>query len=125
MEKNNVSRKKAQKLTVSRKKAKILTVNRKSLYPIETLYKRWLGIFLSLKSPDEWAITKQARRDKSVFFFLFSICIHKYINKNDDFTHIELLSNVLALYVITYFNLSAYLRFVTLEYDIFFPRYFF
>ena len=34
--------------------------------------KRWLWIFLSLKSPEEWAITKQVSRDKSVvFFFLF------------------------------------------------------
>ena len=30
------------------------------------VYSRWLWIFLSLKSPEEWAIAKQAFRDESV-----------------------------------------------------------
>ena len=36
---------------------------------------RWLWIFLSLKSPEEWEITKQACRDESVVFFLLPIFI--------------------------------------------------
>ena len=42
------------------------------------VYSRWLWIFLSLKSPEEWAITKQVCRDGSVVFFLFPIFIYIY-----------------------------------------------
>ena len=35
------------------------------------VYSRWLWIFSSLKSPEEWVITKLACRDESVVFFLF------------------------------------------------------
>ena len=49
------------------------------------VYSRWLRIFLSLKSPEEWAITKQACRDESVVFFLFLIFIYIiYINNNNN-----------------------------------------
>ena len=40
------------------------------------VYSQWLWIFLSLKSPEEWAISKQTCRDESVFFFLFPIFIY-------------------------------------------------
>ena len=40
-------------------------------YVTQIVFNRWLWIFLSLKSPEEWVITKQACRDKSVVFFLF------------------------------------------------------
>ena len=46
------------------------------------VYSRCLWIFLSLKSPEEWAITKQACRDESVVFFLlpiYNIYIYIYI----------------------------------------------
>ena len=43
------------------------------------VYSRWLWIFLSLKSPEEWEITKQACRDESVVFFLLPIFIYIYI----------------------------------------------
>ena len=43
------------------------------------VYSRWLWIFLSLKSPEEWEITKQACRDESVFSFLLPIYIYIYI----------------------------------------------
>ena len=49
------------------------------------VYSRWLWIFLSLKSPEEWAITKQACRDESVVFFLlpiYNIYIYIYIYTN-------------------------------------------
>ena len=49
------------------------------------VYSRWLWIFLSLKSPEEWAITKQACRDESAVFFLFPVFIYKYI-----YTYIQL-----------------------------------
>ena len=42
------------------------------------VYSRWLWIFLSLKSPEEWEITKQACRDESVFFSYFQY-IYIYI----------------------------------------------
>ena len=41
------------------------------------VYSRWLWIFLSLKSPEEWEITKQACRDESVVFFLLPIFISR------------------------------------------------
>ena len=52
--------------------------------PIMQVYKvckRWLRIFLTIKSPDEWVITKQACRDESIvsFFFLFSIYVYIYL----------------------------------------------
>ena len=35
------------------------------------VYSQWLWIFLSLKSPEEWAIMKQACQDESVVFSYF------------------------------------------------------
>ena len=48
---------------------------------VRKVYKRWLRIFLTIKSPDEWVITKQACRDESIvsFFFLFSIYVYIYL----------------------------------------------
>ena len=40
------------------------------------VYSRWLWIFLSLKSPEEWEITKQACRDESVVFSYFQYLYH-------------------------------------------------
>ena len=41
------------------------------------VYSRWLWIFLSSKSPEEWENTKQACRDESVVFFLLPIFISR------------------------------------------------
>ena len=48
---------------------------------VRKVYKRWLRIFLTIKSPDEWVITKQACRDESiVFFFPFlNICVYIFV----------------------------------------------
>ena len=48
---------------------------------VRKVYKRWLRIFLTIKSPDEWVITKQACRDESIvslFFPFLNICIYYF-----------------------------------------------
>ena len=43
------------------------------------VYKRWLRIFLTIKSPGEWVITKQASKDESIVP-LFSVYIALYFD---------------------------------------------
>ena len=48
---------------------------------VRKVYKRWLRIFLTIKSPDEWVITKQACRDESIvsFFPFLNICVYIFV----------------------------------------------
>ena len=42
------------------------------------VYKRWLRIFLTIKSPGEWVITKQASKDESIVpWFLPYLSVHR------------------------------------------------
>ena len=43
------------------------------------LYKWWLWIFFTIKSPDEWVITKQACRDESIVSLFFPLSLYIYI----------------------------------------------
>ena len=64
------------------------------------LYKWWLWIFFTIKSPDEWVITKWACRDESIVFFfpyLIHIALYFYVsstvqqkNQNTDFLYVYL-----------------------------------
>ena len=43
-----------------------IEISRHAFMQVCKLYKWWLWIFFTIKSPDEWVITKQACRDESI-----------------------------------------------------------
>ena len=69
------------------------------------LYKWWLWIFFTIKSPDEWVITKQACRDESIVSLFFPhhyIYIYIYIYHYMLYCSIHFISPLLPLYPIFY-----------------------
>ena len=60
-----------------------IEISRHALMQVCRLYKWWLWIFFTIKSPDEWVITKQACRDESIvsfFPYLIHIALYFYVS---------------------------------------------
>ena len=81
-----------------------IEISRHAFMQVCKLYKWWLWIFFTIKSPDEWVITKQACRDESIvsLFFPLSQCI--YIYHYMLYCSIHFISPLLPLYPIFLFS---------------------